>query len=247
MNTNNVTNIPEEVLELIPWFVIGKLSVDAQAFFENALQSYPLLQKELKIEQQTIKLVSADNSLFYKSVIASPEERLKSVFNVIDNLEPPSKATSHSKSDVTGSIVERLKNAFDSLIPSLHIRSQYARIASVSVLALSIAVLSSFVAPPHTETSDFIPASAVTQPMGNQTSLADTSNTILLVGFNGTSLQLSNNDALKGKQIKIDSPADKDGFFQISFKDSMNADEVKQTIDALLAQEDTVWFAGEAF
>ncbi|MGK0272814.1 MAG: hypothetical protein ACI88H_003490, partial [Cocleimonas sp.] len=112
---------------------------------------------------------------------------------------------------------------------------------------LSVAVLASFIAPKHSDTSVFIPASAVTQPTDNQASLVNAKNTILLVGFKGTSAELSNNDALKGKQIKIESPPDKDGFFQISFKDSMSKDEIKQTLDALLAQKEIIWFAGEAF
>ena len=47
--------------------------------------------------------------------------------------------------------------------------------------------------------------------------------------------------------MKIDSPTDKEGFFQINFKDSMSEDEVQQTLNALLAQEQVIWFAGEAF
>ncbi|WP_299871788.1 hypothetical protein [uncultured Cocleimonas sp.] len=253
MKTNNTTNIPEEVLQLVPWFAIGKLSEEDKAFFENALLSYPSLQEQLNLEKQMIDLVSedsvllnyADGSLVDKSVIAAPEERLKAVFNVIDNLEPATKA--QRQSDATGSLVERLKNAFDSLIPNLGIKPQYARFASVSVLALSVAVIASIVIPSKTETSDFTTASAVTQPIDNQEKLASTTKIVLLVGFNGTSEELSNNDVLKGKQIKIGSPADNNGFYKISFKDSMTADEVKQTIDALLAQKETIWFAGEAF
>ncbi len=242
-NTQNITYIPEEVLELIPWFAIGKLSVDAQAFFENALLSYPSLQKQVKLEKHVIGLVSADNSLLDKSVIAPTEERLKSVFNIIDSSELPSKVKSHNQSNVTSSLLEKLKNAFDSLIPN----PQHARFASVSVLVLSVAVLASFIAPKQSDTSVFIPASAVTQPTDNQASLVNAKNTILLVGFKGTSAELSDNDALKGKQIKIESPPDKDGFFQISFKGLMSKDEIKQTLDALLAQKEIIWFAGEAF
>ena len=168
--TNNTTDIPVGVLELLSWFAIGKLPEGAQAVFEDALQSYPLLQKQLNLEQQMIELVSADISLLDQSVIGSQEQRLKSVFNVIDKLELPNKAISHSESVVTSSLAGRLKNAFDSLIPSLDLRSQYARIASVSVLVVSIAVLASLVAPSDTETSDFTPASAVTQPIDDQTS-----------------------------------------------------------------------------
>ncbi len=244
-NTNNTSYIPKEALELIPWFAIGKLSEDAKDFFEKALLSHPSLQKLLQTEKQMIELVSADKSLLDRSVIAPKEERLKSVLNVIDNLETATKA--HSESNVRQSLFEKLKNTFFSLIPISDSKPQYAQFASVSALVLSIAILASIVNPSTIETSEFIPASAVTQATENQASLVSATKTILLVGFHGSPEELSNNDALKGKQMKIDSPTDKEGFFQISFQDSMSKDEVKQTLDALLKQKESVWFAGEAF
>ena len=39
MNTKN--QIPEEVLELLPWFTTNKLSTEDQKIFEKALNTYP--------------------------------------------------------------------------------------------------------------------------------------------------------------------------------------------------------------
>mgnify|MGYP000026466354 CR=1 FL=1 len=84
-NTKNSDSlIPEKVLELLPWYAIGKLSVDDQALFEQALVTHPSLQTLLEQEQTMITKVSVDKSILEKSAIAPTEERLKSVLNMID-------------------------------------------------------------------------------------------------------------------------------------------------------------------
>jgi len=245
-NAHKTNNIPEEILELLPWYALGKLSVDDNAIFENATLRYPSLQKQITLEQQMIELVSADKTLLDMSVIASIEERLKSVLNVIENLKPPTNAKNNSESKLTNSFLENLKNAFSSLVPNLDFKPHYAGIAGVAALAVSVAIFSSFVTTSDTSTSDFDLASANDKSKANET-VTDTNKTVILVGFSGSADELSDNEVLKGKQIKITSPADKDGFFQISFQKSINADEIKQIIKTLLAQKETVWFAGEAF
>ena len=245
-NMNNNTNnsdgpIPEKVLELVPWYAIGKLSVDDQALFEQALVSYPSLREQLDIEQQMQAAVSADHSILNKSAIAPTEERLKSVLNMIDIEEA-------SQSQVQNvSMLDKLKSMFDSIIPSANGVPQYARVASVGILVLSVAVMTAFVAPLFNDKSDFIPASAVTQSDINKPALTNSTKTTLIVGFDGTSVELGDNTVLKGKLSKVESVPDKDRMFQISFKETLSADEIKQTIDALLLQKEQIWFAGEAF
>ena len=245
-NTNNSnSDIPEEVLELLPWYAIGILSVDDQAFFDKALLKYPLLEDALKEELQAIETVSADKSILDLSAIAPQDERLKSVFNMIDLAETQEQATSSSVK--SNSILDKLKSVFDTIMPSEGGMPQYTRLASVGILVLSVAVLTAFVAPLFTEQSDFIPASAVTQPSDEQSSLINSSSTVLLVGYNGTSVELGNNEILKDKLLKIQTVPDKEGIYQISFKQPLTSAEIKQTIDALLEQKELVWFAGESF
>lgn len=241
-NTNNSDGlIPEEVLELVPWYAIGKLSVDDQALFEEALVSYPSLKNHVEIEQQMMQAVNADHSLLSKSAIAPTEERLKSVLNMIDIEE------SRTDSVQDSSIFAKVKNAFDSLIPSSNGVPQYARVASVGILVLSVAVMTAFVAPLFSDKSDFVPASAETQSKTNEPAVVNAAKTTLLVGFNGSSVELGENTVLKGKLIKVESVPEKEGMFKISFRDSLNANQIKETINSLLAQKELVWFAGEAY
>ena len=247
-NTNNSnSDIPEEVLELLPWYAIGNLSVDDQAFFDKALLKYPLLEDALQQELQAIETVSADKSILDLSAISPQEERLKSVLNMIDVAEAQDQRKSQTKSVGSNSLLDKLKSVFDTLVPSAGGMPQYARLASVGILVLSVAVLTAFVAPLFTDQSDFIPASAVTQPTDEQASLINSSSTVLLVGFNGTSVELGNNEILKDKLLKIQTVPDKEGIYQISFKQPLNNAEIKETIDALMKQKELIWFAGESF
>lgn len=242
---NSESEIPDEVLELLPWYAIGKLSVDDQAFFEKMLVTYPSLQFQLEEEQKVISKVSANNSVLDKSLIPPADERLKSVFIMIDVAEKLNKTKEREQVNQTGSLLEKFKNTIDTLIPVGV--PQYARIASVGILVLSVAVLTAFVAPLFTQSSEFIPASAVTQPLDQKTTLINASQTVLLVGFNGSSTELGNNEVLKGKLSKIESVPNKEGVYQISFKQVLNSEETSQVIGALMKQDKLIWFAGEEF
>ena len=245
-NSNNSDGtIPEKVLELLPWYAIGNLSVDDQAFFEKALVSYPSLREQLDLEKQMQKAVSEDHSLLDKNALAPTDERLKSVLNLIDAEEAQNNI---SDANVSNSLFDKAKNLIGSFLPSKDGMPQYTRAASVGVLVLSVAVLTAFVAPLFSDKSDFVPASAVIHPADVQStpSLINSAKTSLLVGFKGSSIELGDNIVLKGKVLKIESVPDKEGIYQIIFKDAMNAQQIKETIDALNAKE-KVWFAGEEY
>lgn len=248
-NTNNTDrNIPEAVLELLPWYATGKLSAEDKIVFDKALAKYPLLEELLEQEIQLIEAVAVNKSLLNTSAIASQEERLKSVFNMIDVAETQSDVRGLNQSNETGSLLEKLKGAFGALISNSDGSLQYARVASIGVLVLSVAVLTAFVAPLFNQSSDFVPASAQVK-LNNDEQLvsANSSKTSLLIGFNGTSIQLGNISVLKDKLLKIESVPDKEGIYQISFKKTLSPEEVKQTINLLLKQKDLIWFAGEEF
>ncbi|MGK0271445.1 MAG: hypothetical protein ACI88H_002104 [Cocleimonas sp.] len=244
---NSNSDIPKELLELVPWYAIGKLSVDDQAFFDKALVEYPLLEELVTQELQIIETVSVDNSLLDLSAIGAQEERLKSVFNMIDIAEAEDlKSNQANNLSTSNSLLDKLKSFLGLSINSDGM-PQYSRAASVAVLVLSVAALTAFITPLFDDKSDFIPASAVSQPSNDQNTLTNASKTVLLVGFKGTSRELGDNNVIKGKLSKIESVPDKEGIYQISFNKIMSTAETQKTIDALLAQKELIWFAGEEF
>ena len=243
---NSNSDIPEELVKLVSWYVIGKLSVDDQAIFDEALMRYPLLEELVAEEQRMMQIVSANESVLDKSAIANQDERLKSVLNMIDVAESQEHIRESSKITSSISIIDKLKNLIG-LNSTAEGVPQYARAASFAILVLSVGVLTAFVAPLFTDKSDFVPASASNQISPNQTTVASSSTTVLLVGFKGTSVELGGNQVLKGKLAKIESVPDKEGIYQISFKKMMSSAETQETIEALLAQKNLVWFAGEEF
>jgi len=180
MNNNTNNNIPDEVLELIPWYAIGNLSVDDQAYFDNALSVYPLLKELVKQELHIVETVSEDKALLDMSAITNQDERLKSVFNMID-----AAVTETKVQPKTPSMLDKVKTLISSLIPNSS--SQYVPIAGLGVLVLSVAVLTAFVTPIFTESNEFIPASAVPNNINQNQNTIATLNSELLIGFNGTS------------------------------------------------------------
>jgi hypothetical protein len=121
---------------------------------------------------------------------------------------------------------------------------QYSGFASAAII---VAVLMAFIAPiftqgKFTEQNEFTPASATSPETSSSTSA-----TILLVGFNGTSEELSVYPTLKDKLTKIEAVPTKQGMYRVSLNSKLNADEVKQILDTLLSEKEHVWFAGEAF
>jgi len=55
MNINIDEKIPDEVLELLPWYTTGNLSEEDHAYFDKALSVYPLLKELLKEETQILE------------------------------------------------------------------------------------------------------------------------------------------------------------------------------------------------
>lgn len=238
MNKNSSNEIPESVLELLPWYAMDSLTGDDKAIFDKALSVYPLLKELLKQELKIVETVSADKTLLDMSVISNQGERLKSVFNMIDNIEEePDQA-------IELSVFEKVKNSFDSLI-SKTIFPQLASIVGVGILVISIAILTAFIPPIFIESSEFIPASAVIQD--DNANIDNAARSVLLVGFNGTPSELGNNDVLEGKIVKIEGLTTKEGFYQVLLKESLSSSEIKEIIDALLIQKEWIWFVGKSY
>ena len=246
-NTDN-QEIPDEVLELLPWYATGSLSPADTNFFEQALSDYPSLRVRLEQEHEMIQIVSKDNSLLDLSLLEPQEERLKAVFNIIDAEPKPQKQDTLINTEE--SLFDKIKQGFNSFLGADGDGfSQYARAGSVAVLVISLAVLTAFIAPLFNQSSDFLPASSGANTKENTTSENVSKNltTILLVGFKGSSVDLGANKVLENKVAKIESIPTKEGMYQISFKNKLNEAETKEIIAALMAQKELVWFAGEEY
>jgi hypothetical protein len=236
MNTKN-KKVPDRALELMPWFAIGELSSDEQVYFEEALVEFPELQRLLDQERKMIHMVSEDKSLLDLSVLEPTEERLKSVLNQIDSMTSNEEANGRGKLN----LFDTLKQALSSWLPSdLNILAN-ARVASAAVLVVTIAVMMAFVAPLFNQ-EQFTPASAVDPETNNPVST-----TMLLVGFNGSSVELGAYPAFRDKLAKIETVPNKKGMYKVSLNQKLSAVEMKELLTTLEAQTELVWFVGEAF
>ncbi|KAG1658147.1 Thermophilic serine proteinase [Nymphon striatum] len=199
MNIDTKNNdIPERALELLPWFVTNQLSSEDKAYFNEVLQANAALETLVKEEREIFNLVVEDKSLLGLSTLESPEARLENVFKQIDNL--PVADPQITSTNASESFVDKLKNTISSWLPTTFGVTDYARFASVALLVISLSVLMAFVAPLFNEKNEFTPAAAKSADVIN-----NQSNTILLVGINGSMDSLQTHPLLKGKLKKVES------------------------------------------
>ncbi len=237
MNTDTKNNeIPEKALELLPWFVTGKLSPEEYTYFTEELKNNSALESMVEEERNVFNLVTEDKSLIGLSTLAPPESRLENIFKQIDNLPADTPTASNTN------LIDKFKNIISSWIPTSFSTTEYARFASVSLLVVSLAALMAFVAPLFTEKSEFTPATAKTANIINEQLT-----TVLLIGTSGSIDSLQSHPLLKGKLKKVESVPDKEGIYQISFNKKLSKTEVKDILSSLSANKELIWFAGEAY
>jgi hypothetical protein len=70
---------------------------------------------------------------------------------------------------------------------------------------------------------------------------------MLLVGFNGSSVELGAYPAFRDKLAKIETVPNKKGMYKVSLNQKLSAVEMKELLTTLEAQTELVWFVGEAF
>jgi len=242
-NSKNIDKeIPEQVLELIPWYVMDSLSTDEKSFFESARKQYPQLDQHIKAEEELFSIISADQSLLSKSAIAPQSERLKAVFNVID-AEETSSSTQKSESSI-----DTIKSSFGSFVTNLFGSSNFGRAASTAALVVCLAALTAFVAPLFTDENKFTPASADDVTLTNlKAKKSSDTQTVLLIGYNGSSEELSKNTVLQTETVNIKKVPNREGVFQVNFEKHLSKEEIQQMIKDLQLQKELVWFAGESF
>ncbi len=235
MNIDTKNNqIPEEVLELLPWFAIGGLSSEEHSYFQEALLKFPKLQQLLDQEREMIRLIAEDSSLLEISSLEPAEQRLKGVLNRIES----NIVNEEESLSTTG----KIKKMLDSWLPDSLGASQFSSFASVAILVVSLVALAAFIAPLFTQESNFTPASAVVTKATSPASA-----TILLVGFNGSSKELSTYPLFTNILATVEPVSGKKGMYQVSLNKKLDEQQVKGLIAKLVAQKELVWFAGEAF
>lgn len=232
---SNKNNIPEEAIQLLPWYATGWLSSEERDYVKEILSESPELQELLLAEHEMIRAVKEDKSLLEHTFLESTEIRLESVLKKID-LEPSNKIERKTSVDVASKLKELVSTFFSGNVT----KTQYAAFAAISTL--SIALLFAFISPLVKEKNIFHPATVETTMRKNTGDV-----TILLIGTNVPPNNPQLLKVLNEAHATIDVIPGRDGMYSVSLPERLNSQQANKLVEELLMHKDLFWFAGEAY
>jgi hypothetical protein len=244
-------NLKQEVINLLPWYHLGKLTDDENALVEEAITNDPSLKEASLAEQQMMSEVQADKNLLDGSIFDGSTSRLDSVLAKLDQLEqpaPPAEPKKRSAVVQKPSIFEQIKDYFDNLLSGNSRSFTYAVFAALTVVQLALLVL--FIVPsdnmPQGEGSSYGLASysEQTEQAAVQPKPASTSQMTLLIGMNSHFKAEGFNEIL-GSKVDAELMPDSDGFYRIRLDKKLSAREIEDLEHELSKKHGKIWFIGE--
>ena len=244
-------NLKQEVINLLPWYHLGKLTNDEKTLVEEALANDSSLKEASLLEQQMMNQVQEDKSLMDGSIFSGSTSRLDSVLAKLDGLEQPTPVAEpkqHKNTVQKPSIFTQAKEYFDNLLSGSSRSFTYAVFAALTVVQLALLVL--FIVPSDNigngEESSFGLASYDSQSV--QTSVlpkpSSTSQTVLLIGMN-TNFKVDGYNEILGSEVKVEILPDSDGYYRVSIDKKLSTKEIEDLKHELSKKHGKIWFIGE--
>ena len=139
----------QEVINLMPWYNLGKLSDAEKAMLDEAFAEDPSLKEQLDLDHEIMSKVLADPKLLDRSAFESSTIRLEKVLAQIDDTvvtKIPEKQRTIIKDEVqTTGLTMRVKLFFADLLSGSSHSFTYGVFAALSVVQLALLVF--FVVP----------------------------------------------------------------------------------------------------
>ncbi|PID45977.1 MAG: hypothetical protein CSB47_06640 [Proteobacteria bacterium] len=137
------TKLKQEVISLLPWYHLGKLTDEEEALVDRALQEDPSLREALALEEAMIRAVREDKSLLDGSIFNSSADRLDNVLDKIAQLEreQPSKLTRRKEAKAKPGLLSHIKNYFEKLLAGSSHNFTYAVFAVLAVVQVALLAL----------------------------------------------------------------------------------------------------------
>jgi len=148
----------QEVINLMPWYNLGKLSDAEKTMVDEALSEDASLREQLSLDQDIMSKVLADPKLLDRSAFESSDIRLDKVLSLIDETvvtklaSKPQVVAKEKQPSV--SMLTVIKSFFADLLTGSSHSFTYAVFAALTVVQL--ALLMFFVVPSTMQDNDFI-------------------------------------------------------------------------------------------
>lgn len=247
------TTKKQEVINLLAWYNLGKLSDDETTMVENALKEDPSLKEHLLIEQSMAALIKEDKTLLDQSLFEDSQSRLDNVLAKIDLLEGTQTVAKVEKAEqpaakpaeVKLSLFAQLKAKFDELLASSSHNFTYAVFAALTVVQLGLLVF--FIVPSvNMDDADtyYDTASADVQVMDQPLDTApQVGGTVLIIGMEGH-IRLDNISSLPS-DIKIDLLPSAVGYYRVRVNKKLTEQEIQGLKNELSKKHGAIQFIGE--
>jgi len=174
----------QEVINLMPWYNLGKLSAEEKSLVESALIEDPLLKDQLSLDKDIMARIIADPKLLDKSAFAPSTVRLEKVLAQIDetvvkkiaNKAHPAVKKESEPADMFAGV----KSFFTDLISGSSHSFTYAVFAALTVVQL--ALLMFFVVPSTIQPNDKDSITATNEPIvfADEALVAPTANNVVI-------------------------------------------------------------------
>ena len=245
------TTTKQEVINLLAWYNLGKLSDDEKNMVESALKEDPSLREQLSIEKSMAALIKEDKTLLDQSLFEDSQSRLDGVLAKIDLLEGTQAATKPvvaKKATVATaekqSYFAQLKAKFDDLLASSSHSFTYAVFAALTVVQLGLLVF--FIVPSVNMEAEgeYYTASADTQVTNNPVqNVAVEGGTVLIIGMQGH-IRLDGITSLSS-DVKIDLLPSASGYYRVRVNKKLSNIELQELKNELSKKHGAIQFIGE--
>lgn len=244
----------QEVVNLMPWYNLGKLSAAERSMVDEAINENPSLKEQLTLDQHIRAKVVADPKLLNRSAFETSSIRLDKVLAKIDetvvkSIEPKLATVIKAKRDPLN-LLMGVKSFFNSLLSGSSHSFTYAVFAALTVV--QIALLLFFVVPSTMQnTSEFSTASNGETKLIQEPTLTEpidkaASGLVLLVAMEDN-IQIEGFISKTLGNIKFDLVPDNFGYYRFRLNRNLTLDEIEVLKNELSHKTKNVIFVGEDF
>ena len=244
-------NLKQEVINLLPWYHLGKLTDEEKSLVEEALAKDSSLKEASLAEQQMMNDIKADKNLLNGSIFDGSTSRLDSVLAKLDQMEQPAPTAEPKQRNATvqkPSIFSQAREYFDNLLSGNSRSFTYAVFAALTVVQLALLVL--FIVPSDNidtgESSSFGLASYSEQSVQPAVlpKSPSTSQTVLLIGMD-THFEAEGYNEILGSEVKVELLPDSDGYYRVGVNKKLSTQEIEDLKNELSKKHGKIWFIGE--
>ena len=244
----------QEVINLMPWYNLGKLS-DAEKFMvDEALIKDPSLREQLSLDEDIMTKIVADPKLLDRSAFESSSVRLDKVLAQLDGsvaAKPVSEPVQAApKKQRSPGVLTRVKSYFMDLLAGSSHSFTYAVFAALTVVQL--ALLMFFVVPSTMQkNADYTTASDGESKLAQAPALAPStdnkiSGLVLLVTMEDN-IQTEGFTSKTLGDIKFDILPDDYGYYRVRLNKTLTPKEIEVLKNELSHKNAKVIFVGEEF